>query len=260
MSITYWLNCEDKDRCFPIRRRGTVFEKEPAYITAYEVCKGLNEYYSNGKKNIPLRDAQTGKRFHDLPLTATVDKMIKWLREKHDIFYYQAMNLCIPLEDPLSRSVKKFWEEEDAQQKQIEGYCKSDVAVAASEELGSDGCTVCKGRVCDQFIDILNALGVKGGVLYSARGQSKVDACANAAKSRAEVIFNEHQSMRKQINELHERIHNQEEIIKTQNESLTKQRKQLKDLGVAFSKVKEVVDCEMDDLMKTHGDDIIPIF
>ena len=132
MSITYWLNCEDKDRCFPIRRRGTVFENEPAYITAYEVCKGLNEYYSNGKKNIPLMDAQTGKRFHDLPLTATVDKMIKWLRDKHDIFYIDGINLCIPLEDPLSRSVKKFWDEEDAQQKQIEEYCKSDPACSLS--------------------------------------------------------------------------------------------------------------------------------
>lgn len=307
MSITYWLNCEDKDRCLQIRLRGTVFEKEPAYITAYDVCKGLNEYYSNGKKNIPLRDAQTGKRFHNLPLTATVDKMIKWLRDKHDIFYFQAINLCIPLEDPLSMRVKRFWEAEDERQKQIEEYCKSDPAVTASEELdsvkkerdelkkkcdaltthlgvlrttinstyglaestcgnsgeiGSGGhvCTVCKGRVCDQFIDILNALGIKEGVLYPARGQSKVDAYANAAKVRADIIFSEHQKKQKQIDELYERIHNQEETIKTQNESLTKQRKQLKDLGASLRDIKEVVDCEMDDLMKTHGDDIIPIF
>lgn len=265
MSITYWLSFENMERCFTICRKGTVFEKEPACITAYEVCKGLNEYYQESdvfKTHIPLRDASTGTRFSECATTGNIDKMIRWLREKHGIFYFPAMNLCIPLEDPLSRSVKKFWDEEDAQQKQIEEYCKNDVAVAvaASEELGSDGCTVCKGRVCDQFIDILNALGVKGGVLYSARGQSKVDACAKAAKSRAEVIFKEHQKQRKQIDELYERIHNQESIIKTQNESLTKQRKQLKDLGASLRDIKEVVDCEMDDLMKTHGDDIIPMF
>jgi uncharacterized coiled-coil protein SlyX len=262
MSVTYWLNREDKERCFQIRRRGTVFEKEPAYITAYEVCKGLNEYYSNGKKNIPIRDAHTGKRFHDLPLTATVDKMIKWLRDKHDIFYIEAINLCIPLEDPLSMRVKRFWEGEDERQKQIEEYCKNDVVMTAFDEIGSGvhECTICKGRVCDQFVDILNALGVKEGVLYPARGQSRVDAYAKAAKVRAEVIFNEHQKMQKQIDELYERIHNQEQTIKTQNESLTKQRKQLNDLGASLRDIKEVVDCEMDGLMKTHGDDIIPVF
>lgn len=259
MSVTYWLNREDKERCFQIRRKGTVFEKEPAYITAYEICKGLNEYYSNGKKNIPLRDAQTGKRFHDLPLTATVDKMIKWLRDKHDIFYIQAINLCIPLEDPLSMRVKRFWEGEDERQKQIEEYCKNDVMTTESEEIDVDSCTVCKGRVCDQFIDILNALGIKGGAIYPARGQSKVDAVAKAAKVRAEVIFNEHQKMQKQIDELNERVRNQEIIITTEGKSLTEQCKQIRDLGVSLRDIKEVVDCKMDDLMKTHGDDIIPI-
>ena len=386
MNVTYWLNCEDKDRCFQIRRRGTVFEKEPAYITAYEVCKGLNEYYSNGKKNIPLRDAQTGKRFHDLPLTATVDKMIKWLREKHDIFYSPAMNLCIPLEDPLSMRVKRFWEAEDARQKQIEEYCKNDLACNLSlkklynqyvvhhedtniapadvtrlpapmeiiEELwmavsdepvpeiktttdqlkfynkvlrtvakqknelrtlredfdslnksydrlwvdkerkkrmlnsfygvtcgatadaydeiqrlkkerdelkerleklegGGYVCTVCKGRVCDQFIDILNALGIKEGALYPTRGQSKVDAYAKAAKVRAEVIFSEHQKMQKQIDELNERVRNQEIVIKAEGKSLTEHRKQIHDLGASLRDIKEVVDGKMDDLMKTHG-------
>lgn len=170
------------------------------------------------------------------------------------------------------RSVKKFWEAEDELQKQIEEYCNNDVAVTASEVLSSvkkerdelirkcDVCTVCNGRVCDQFIDILNALGVKEGVLYPARGQSKVDAYAKAAKVRADIIFSEHQKQQKQIEELYERIHNQEETIKTQNESLTKQRKQLKDLGASLRDIKEVVDDKLDDLMKTHGDGIIPIF
>ena len=260
MSITYWLNCEDKERCFQIRRKGTIFEKEPAYITAYEVCKGLNEYYGNTfKTSIPLRDARTGKCFSECATADNIDKMIKWLREKHDIFYFQAMNLCIPLEDPLSMRVKNFWEAEDTRQKQIEEYCKNDVVTTASEEIDADSCTVCKGRVCDQFIYILNALGVKEGVLYPARGQSRVDAYAKAAKVRAEAIFNEHQKMQKQIDELYERIHNQEQTIKTQNESLTKQRKQLNALGASLRDIKEHVDCEMDDLMKTHGDDIIPI-
>lgn len=289
MNVTYWLNSEDIDRCFQIRRKGTVFEKEPAHITAYGVCKGLNEYYDSNKMYMSLRDAHTGRCFCDLPLTDTIDKMIKWLREKHNIFYTQAINLCIPLEDPLSMRVKRFWDAEDARQKQIEEYCKSDVAVAASEELdsvkkerdelkekcdnlvkrleeideygyGGHVCTACKGRVCDQFIDILNALGVKEGVLYPARGQSKVNAYAKAAKYRAEVIFNEHQKQQKQIEELYERIHNQEQVIKTQNESLTKQRKQLKDLGVALGNVKNTVDFEIDTLMSDHGDEIIPEF
>lgn len=301
MIVTYWLNREDKERCFRILRKGTAFEKEPAYITAYEVCKGLNEYYSDDFKTyIPLRDAHTGKPVIEGATADNIDKMIRWLREKHDIFYFQAMNLCIPLEDPLSKKVKDFWDGEDERQKQIEEYCKNDVAVTASEELvsvkkerdelkkqcdwlrttinsvyglaadtcgssveiGSGGhvCTICKGRVCDQFIDILNALGIKEGALYPARGQSKVDACAKVAKQRAEVIFNEHQSMLKQIDELNERIHNQEQIIKAQNESLTRQRKQLNDLGASLRDIKEVVDSEMDDLMAQHGDDIIPVF
>lgn len=158
------------------------------------------------------------------------------------------------------RSVKKFWEAEDERQKQIEEYCKNDVAVAASEEIDTDGCTICKGRVCDQFIDVLNALGVKEGVLYPARGQSRVDAYAKAAKVRAEVIFNEHQKMQKQIDELNERVRNQEIIIKTEGKSLTEQCKQIHDLGASLRDIKEVVDDKLDDLMKTHGDDIIPMF
>lgn len=408
MSITYWLNSENVDRCFPIRRRGTVFEKEPAYITAYEVCKGLNEYYSNGKKNIPLRDAQTGKRFHDLPLTATVDKMIRWLREKHDIFYTPAMNLCIPLEDPLSRSVKRFWEEEDAQQKQIEEYCKNDVVCNLSlkkmhmqyvahheepitptyvtpvpapielfEELwravsdepvpemeiktatdqfkfcrkvlrkvakqknelralkedfdslnksydqlwedkerkkrmlnsyygatcgatadaygeiqrlkkerdelkerlenlegGGYACSGCKRTTCGYFAEILSTLGVKNAVVYPARGQSKVECFAKLANERAQVIFKENQTLMQQVDafskiadeykdkieSLNMRCMNQEEIIKVQNESLTKQSKQLKDLGVALGNVKNTVDFEIDTLMSDHGDEIIPEF
>lgn len=260
MNVTYWLNSEDKDRCFQIRRKGTVFEKEPAYITAYEVCKGLNEYYDSDKRHIPIRDAHTGRRFCDLPLTDTVDKMIKWLREKHNIFYTKAINLRIPLEDPLSMRVKRFWEAEDERQKQIEEYCKSDVAVAASEKIDADGCTICKGRVCDQFIDVLNALGVKEGVLYPARGQSRVDAYAKAAKVRADIIFSEHQKMQKQIDELNERVRNQEIIIKAEGKSLTEQCKQIHDLGASLRDIKEVVDDKLDDLMKTHGDGIIPMF
>ena len=75
MSITYWLNSEDKDRCFQI---DTAFEYEPAYITAYEVCKGLNEYYSNAfKTSITLRDAHTGKCFSECATSDNIDKMIK---------------------------------------------------------------------------------------------------------------------------------------------------------------------------------------
>lgn len=349
MSITYWLNCEDKERCFQIRRKHTVFEYEPAYITAYDVCKGLNEYYNSDKKNIPLRDAQTGKCFHDLPLTATVDKMIKWLREKHDIFYVQAINLCIPLEDPLSRSVKKFWEEEDAQQKKIENYCKNDPACGLSlkklhnqyvthhvppitysfpldkpvgrvtdahigqpgegiridielfdkqrlkkerDELkerlenlegGGYACSGCHRTTCGYFAEILSSLGIKDAYITSGRrgSMSIVEAYAKAANERAQVIFSENKTLMQQVDSfskiadeykdeieslkrvisgLNVRVNNQSSIIKTQNESLTKQRKQLKDLGASLRDIKEVVDCEMDDLMQMHGDDIIPMF
>lgn len=368
MSITYWLNFEDMERCFLIYRKGTVFEKEPAYITAYEACKGLNEYYaSEDNGRIPLRDARTGIRFSECAtrgVIGSIDKMITWLREKHDIFYTPAMNLCIPLEDPLSRSVKKFWEEEDAQQKQIEEYCKNDPACGLSlkklhnqyvahhvppvtysfpldkpvgrvtnvhigqpgegiridielfdkqrlekerdelkeerdnlkeerdnlvkrleeiDEYGYGGyaCSGCKRTTCGYFTEILSSLGVKNAVVYPPRGQSKVECFAKLANERAHVVFKENQTLTQQVDAfskiadeykdkikslkrvisgLNIRVHNQSSIIKTQNESLAKQDKQLKDLGVALSNVKNTVDCEMDDLMKTHGDDIIPIF
>lgn len=313
MSITYWLNSENVERCFPIRRRGTVFEKEPAYITAYEVCKGLNEYYNNGKKNIPLRDAQTGKHFHDLPLTATVDKMIRWLREKHDIFYSPAMNLCIPLEDPLSRSVKNFWDEEDAQQKKIEEYCKNDPACGLSlkklhnqygeiqrlkkerDELKEERdnlvkrlegidkyyyaghvCSGCKRTTCGYFAEILSSLGIKDAYITSGQrgSMSIVEAYAKAANKRAQVIFKENQTLMQQVDafskiaaedkdkieSLKMRTINQEEIIKSQNRSLERQARQLKDLGVALGNVKNTVDFEIDTLMSDHGDEIIPEF
>ena len=55
-------------------------------------------------------------------------------------------------------------------------------------------------------------------------------------------------------------MRNQEIIIKTEGKSLTEQCKQIHDLGASLRDIKEVVDGKMDDLMKTHGDDIIPIF
>lgn len=104
MIVTYWLNSEDKERCFQILHKGTAFEKEQAYITAYEVCKGLNEYYSDGSKGyIPLRDAHTGKPVIIWATADNIDKMIKWLRETHDIFYSPNMNLCIQGAPPFLR-------------------------------------------------------------------------------------------------------------------------------------------------------------
>lgn len=68
------------------------------------------------------------------------------------------------------------------------------------------------------------------------------------------------ESLKRVISGLNIRVRNQSSIIKTQNESLTKQRKQLKDLGVALGNVKNTVDCEIDTLMSDHGDEIIPEF
>lgn len=410
MNVTYWLSFENMERCFPIYRKGTVFEKEPAYITAYEICKGLNEYYSDDDNVcIPLRDAHTGKRFSECATTGNIDAMIRWLREKHDIFYFPGMNLCIPLEDPLSRSVKKFWEEEDAQQKQIEEYCKNDPACGLSlkklhgqyvvhhedpniaptdvtpvpapmeiiealwrsvsdepvpemeiktasdqfkffrkvlrtvtkqknelrtlkedfdslnksydqlwedkerkkrmlnsyygatcgatadaygeiqrlkkerDELkerlenlegGGYACSGCKRTTCEYFAEILSTLGVKNAVVCYLRGRSKVECFAKLANERAQVIFKENQTLMQQVDafskiaaedkdkieSLNMRCMNQEEIIKVQNKSLTKQSKQLKDLGVALGNVKNTVDFEIDTLTSDHGDEIIPEF
>ena len=280
MSVFYYLSDDDKEKCFVYYAKGTIFQDQPAYVTAYDVCKGLTAHFNEVEADacrfiIPLRDASSGRHFTVAAtqgVSGAIDKMISWLRAKHYIFYTPGLNLDAVLDhDRLSYRVNAFWNAEDKrqekikieEQQKIENYCKSDVAVAtASDEIGSGGhvCTVCKGRVCDQFVDILHALGIKEGVLYPARGQSMVDAYAKAAKVRAEVIFNEPQKMQKQIDELNERIHNQEEIIKAQNKSLIQQKKQLTDLGASLRDIKEVVDCEMDDLMQTHGDDIIPMF
>lgn len=413
MSITYWLSFENMERCFTIYRKGTVFEHEPAYITAYEVCKGLNEYYQESdvfKTHIPLRDASTGTRFSECATTGNIDAMVRWLREKHDIFYFPGMNLCIPLEDPLSRSVKKFWDEEDAQQKQIEDYCKNDPACGLSlkklhnqyvahhvppikysfpidkpvgrvtnahigqpgegirididlfdkelwglisdepvpeiktttdhlkfyrkvlrtvakqknelqtlredydslnksydrlwedkerkkrmlnsyygatcgatadaygeiqrlkkerDELkerleklegGGYACSGCKRTTCGYFAEILSTLGVKNAVVYPARGQSKVECFAKLANERAQAVMKENRVMAKTIDTHVERLNNQEEIIKTQNKSLERQARQLKDLGVALGNVKNTVGFEIDTLMSDHGDEIIPEF
>lgn len=400
MTTFCYLSDADKEQCFIIYRKGTVFQNEPACITAYDICMGLNQHFRGTgvhsyQFSIPLRDAHTGRHFTEVATPECIDKMINWLRRKHDIFYAPGIN---PDVDSLSWRVERFWADKEQrdeeakrlEQQKIEEYCKNDVACTLSlkkmhmqyvahheepisstdfktrfdlfvekvwegvfdeeapvatsvknktaraealyeklvglkkerdelkernEQLARDyealwkdrerkkrvlnsfygascgytadaigevqrlkkehdelkerlenlegggyTCSDCKRTTCGYFTEILSTLGVKNAVVYPPRGRSKVECFAKLANERAQAVMKENRVMARTIDTHVERLNNQEEIIKTQNKSLERQARQLKDLGVALGNVKNTVDFEIDTLMADHGDEIIPEF
>lgn len=311
----FYLSDDDKEKCFVYYAKGTIFQDEPAYVTAYDICNGLTVHFNEVEADacrfsIPLRDAGSGRYFNVAATPGAIDKMISWLRTKHYIFYTPGVNLDAVLDsDGLSHRVEAFWDIEDRRkreaeredQEKLEEYCKNDPACGLSlkklhmqyveiqrlkkerDELkerleklegGGYACSGCKRTTCGYFTEILSSLGVKNAVVYPPRGQSKVECFAKLANERAHVIFKENQTLRQQVDsfskiaaEDKDKIESLKRVISglniqasNQAHIIKKQDKQLKDLGVALSNVKNTVDCEIDDLMKTHGDDIIPIF